>query len=303
MAGIDELLPNHPMSPQQHVLAHPKSNDDSKEENEYYEGSEYVYLPSRGVFYNNEFRGLEKIKVRPLDYTDEDILTTRSYYEDGSIFTELLKNTIIDVNKFKPSNLVAVDRDTILLWLRSTSFGNKFEVEYNCPSCKFGDGKKSGPALLIWKIDELEIPAYSDEVHEELMKDGCITISTPIKKVKVKITSPSIAIQTQLEKRFQLKKQNEKIKKDFFATTTLLSIVQGVEVSENVWKYGKDEIDAYFKKVKLPISDSRHILFEARKLNLKYNTEQNFVCPDCGYIEEGVEMPILHKNFFWPESR
>lgn len=301
----DNLLnPLHPTNPSQQIQeGTPVSN--KTVENVYHENSDGVFLPSRGLFYLGENKGLEYLKVRPLDYTDEDILTTESYYENNTIFDEILNNTIVDQNGFKAKDLVPVDRDTILLWLRSTSFGNEFTVEYTCPICGGGNGHskraglKKGPGEMTWFLNELSIPEYSEEVYNQFNTEGSILISTPMKNVKVRITVPTVGQQNALKKNYIKKKEALNTTKDFFATTTLLSVVSGVEVADGKWTYHKDEISSYFKHIRLPLSDSRYILKKAADYSLKYDTKKDFICPDCNHIQEGVEMPILHKNFFW----
>jgi len=297
----DLLNPLNPKNPSQQIT---EGNKASKKTKEFHENREGVYLPSRGVFYLGDYKGMEYLNVRPLDYTDEDILTTESFFTNGTLFNELLNNVIIDENGFKGKDLVPIDRDTILIWLRSTAFGNHFEIQYHCPICNGGAGiqGKKEPGTMTWDLSKIDIPEYNEETYEQLVKEGCVIITTPLSNTRVKISVPSIGRSQSIDKSYQQKKKNENSKKDFYATTSLLSVVQGVEVAENQWVYGGMDIDSHFKKIKLPLSDSRYILKSSANLNLRYNTAQTFTCKDCGHIQEGVEMPILHKNFFWPES-
>lgn len=300
--GLETLSPIHPKNPASHIADASKiSGKKTKEKKSYSEGMQNVYLPSKGVFYEGEYKNLDSLKVRPLNYTDEDILTTPSFFEDGTVFIELLKNTIIDENGIKANSLVSIDRDTILLWLRSTSFGNKFDIEYTCPKCGFGNGKKSGPGTLTWMLNELEIPEYPEEIFNELEENGELTVETALSKLRVKIVIPSLSKTLEIEKRLKKKAEDLKEKKQHFATTTLLSVINGIEWEDKVIR-AKDEIVKILQEVQLPLSDSRYILREAAKLNLKYNTAKSFTCLDCQHVEEGVELPLLHKNFFWPES-
>lgn len=296
----DLLNPLNPRNPSQQISEGGKKS--KKKDKEYHENREGVFLPSRGVFYVGENKGKEYMNVRPLNYTDEDILTTESFYKNGTVLDELLSNVILD--DFNAKDLVPIDRDTILIWLRSTAFGNQFEIEIPCPSCGGGAGIKNEkkPGILKWDLNALEIPAYSDEVYQQLEQDGCIVITTPLLQLKVKISIPSIGRTMQFDKSYKQKKQNENAKKDFYATTSLLSVVQGVEIEEGRWAYGGMDIDAFFRKINLPLSESRYIIKKSNELALRYETAKTFVCKDCGHIQEGVEMPILHKNFFWPES-
>lgn len=272
-----------------------QAEQDSKEA-KYVEGAELIPLPSKGVFYKFGFKNLEYLQVRQLDYTDEDILTTQSYFENGTLFNELLKNVIVDPNEFKASSLMPVDRETILFWLRSTAFGNDFEISYKCPIEKC---KHEHP--VHWDLGKLEIPAYPEALFEELQLNGEIKIETPILKIKVFITVPSIGQSTETEKLLQQKKAASKSTKDFYGTGVLRLLVSGVEVENNKILRKGDEIMNYFSKVKLPLSDARYIRKKSEEINLRYDTKQLVVCPNCKFEQE-VELPVLNPAFFWPES-
>ena len=58
----------------------------------------------------------------------------------------------------------------------------------------------------------------------------------------------------------------------------------------------------HLAKIKFPISDSRYIRKEAKKITLKYDTAQDLICKGCGHVQEGVEMPIVHQNFLWADN-
>lgn len=299
MSELDELSPLGPRSKQQQVF---DQGSKTTEESNYTEGTDSVPLPSKGVFYRNEYKNLEELRVRPLNYSDEDILSTPSFFEKGTVFNELLNNTIVDSNGFKSKDLVAVDRDMILIWLRSNSFGTDYQVEFKCPKCGFGKGDGKSLGSISWDLKKIEMPEFDPTVYDELKEFGYVTITTPLRNQKVRITVPPIGEVTSLEKKYKNLKEKNRILKDFTATTTLLSIIQAVESENDVWIYAKDKIDEHFKKIGLPLSDSRYILMQTKEIGLKFDTAQDFICKDCGHVEEGVEMPILHKNFFWPES-
>jgi DNA-directed RNA polymerase subunit RPC12/RpoP len=293
----DLLSPVSPRNPAQQIHADPpKVNIQQVQEQEikYIEGAELVPLPSKGVFYNYDQRyiNLESLQVRQLNYTDEDILTTKSYFDNGTLFNELLKNVIVDPNGFPADGLVPVDRETILIWLRSTAFGNDFEIEYKCSQC-------GALYPVTWDLGKLSIPEYPEEIYGELSKFGELTIETPIKRLKVKITVPSIGKSLKMEKALSQKKLANKTTQDYFGTGALRLLVSGVEVENNKVLRKGDEIMNYFTKVGLPISDARYIRKMSEKINLKYDTKQTVVCPACSHSEEGVEMPLLHPNFLW----
>lgn len=298
----DFLSPVAPRNPAQMIhgdasKVNMQQIEQTQEETKYIEGAELIPLPSKGVFYkyDQRYNNLEFLQVRQLNYTDEDILTTKSYFDNGTLFNELLKNVIVDANGFKANGLVPVDRETILLWLRSTAFGNEFEIEFKCSNCSHGYPVK-------WDLGSLSIPTYPDEIYEELKEYGEYKIETPIKQVKVRITVPTIGKSLEAEKMLQQKKLSTKSTNDFFGTGSLRLIVSGIELENNKVIRKGDEIMNYFTKVNLPISDARYIRKMAEKISLKYDTKQNIVCPNCAHPEEGIELPIIHPQFFWPDA-
>jgi len=299
---LDELSPVSPRNKKNIVLNEAKTSPEtiSKISKEYIEGGASIPLPSKGIFYswNQQFFKLETLSVRQLNYTDEDILTTKSYLDDGSVFTELLKNTIL-TEDFPATGLVPVDRDTILLWLRSTAFGNEFKVEIKCPveNC----GHKN---IMTWDLGKLEIPTFDEEVFRNLEVNlGEYEIITPLKEVRLKLVVPSVGKSREFEKTLALKKKNLNSKTDFYGTGSLSLIVASVFNEEKQeWVRSTTEIQNYFNKINLPLADSRFIRKELEKINLTYETKQDCTCEACGYIQEGVVMPMLHPNFLWVES-
>lgn len=288
----------NPVGPKHPNQASGEGGKATEEKNEtYIEGAEYIPLPSKGVFYRFDQRyiNLEKLKIRQLNYTDEDILTTKSYLEDGSVFMELLKNVIVDENGFDASGLVPVDRDTILLWLRSTAFGNIFEADTSCPNC----GEKQ---TIKWDISTFSIPEYDEEVYNAIKETGEYSFKTPMKEVTVMISMPTIGRAREFEKMLAAKKKNHNIKFDLFGVGSIMLIITGVIDENGKTLRRSSEIENYFNKIKLPITDARYIRKQLDKISLSYDTKIDVTCNNCEHIQEGVEMPMLHPNFFWPDS-
>ncbi len=292
---MEDLIQSVIKEKQKKIFLINSSDTDEELKSEYIEGAENVPLPSKGLFYkfNKKFENSSSIKVRKLTYEDEDILTTKSYLEDGSVFIELLNSVIVD-KEIRATSLVPIDRDTLLLWLRSTSFGNHYEIDAVCPRC-------NGKNIIAWDLSELEIPEYDKEVLLQLEEKGEYEIITPLKGVKVFLSVPTLGKTKQFEKFISLRKEKEKLKSDLFGTASLLVYISGVEVTENETLRDRTEIDRYFRKISLPISDTRFIRKQIDKVNLKYETKKTMECIHCNHIQEGVELPIGHSNFFWSE--
>ena len=258
---------------------------------------EELPLPSKGIFYMPPNFCKENLKVRPMDFTDEDLLTTQKFVEDGSVFDRIVTAVIKEKN-ITANKLVPIDRDTILIWLRANSLGHIMEVEYKCtnPLCK------KPKNIASWDLSKIEIPEYDPEILAELKENGELKVVTPLKNITVYIKVPLIEESNDTQKRYLKKKENDNTDQDYFATASLNLIISGIEINDKVIR-NKSEILNYFKKIKLPISDSRWIRTEYKKIALEYNTKQDLVCANCGNVQEGVSLPIVHKNFFWSDTQ
>ncbi len=289
----DLLSPVNPKNPVSHGIDQNPQGPPISINNfdDFEEGTVNIPIPSKGVFYNSPFRNMDDIYVRPLDWRDEDILTTKAFIDDGSVFDKLV-TAVIQTKGISSKHLIPVDRDTILLWLRSTAMGNEMTIDYTCQACS----KKNS---ITWDLSTLKLPEYSDEIHTELAERGELTITTPRMGLKIKIKVPTIGESNDTEKRLKRKKENEKSEIDFLGTGSVLMMISGIEMEEGKIMRAPNEIRNYFNKVRLPLADSRYIRTRAAEINLKYNTKQDSKCQHCGHVVEDVELPIVHPNFLW----
>lgn len=80
-----------------------------------------VKLPSKGIFYTPK---KESVKVGYLTASDENLLMSQNSSKDGIVNT-LLKNKIYEPG-FNIEQLITVDVQAILLFLRNTAFGPEY---------------------------------------------------------------------------------------------------------------------------------------------------------------------------------
>ncbi len=258
------------------------------------EEAQYVNLPSKGFFYKNQYRGMDKLKIRQLDWTDEDILTTESYYQNGTVFNELLSRVIVDENGFSSKQLIPVDKDAILIWLRIAAFGSDYEIKKKCPKC--GKIHKTS-----WDLSEIEMPEFNPEYLKEISEHGEVLVELPISKKKIKITIPSINKEIEIQKQLELKKEKSNSSQDYLITGKLLSSISAVyNEEEKEWKRDKISISQFLANDLKKIQDSRHILKTLKDITIKIDSKKDVKCPHCNHLEEGVEMPMTI-YFFWPE--
>lgn len=288
---INPVGPRHPNA----MISDQAKNVPEIQEEEFEEGTEIIPLPSKGVWYPQPFFCKEETHCRPMDFRDEDILTTQRYIEEGTVFDKIVTAVIQDKG-LTAQKLVPVDRDTILIWLRVNALGKTMSVDYTCvnPRCKHKN-------TATWDLSSIEIPQYDPEILKQLQEKGEFEIMTPQKEIVVFLKVPLIEESKDTEKKFLKKKENDKIEHDLMSSAMLSLIVAGVKVDDKIIRK-KDAILEYFKKIKLPLGDLRYIRSEAEKINLKYKTEQDLICSKCGHVQEGVSLPIVHQNFLWSDG-
>ena len=114
-----------------------------------------IYLPSMGLFYS---KNVSHIKVRALTGNDEILLSSPYLSQTGNAIKILLNNVVIDFD-IEYDEMLLCDRDAILLFLRSTTYGDEIEMEFVCPEC---DSESKG-ALKISSIEAKELRVLPNE--------------------------------------------------------------------------------------------------------------------------------------------
>lgn len=119
-------------------------------------GYEIVKLPSKGV---NKYGGIgyDSFKVEYLTSQDEDILTTPSLIENGTVLDVLLKKKIKE--NVNVSELYYGDKNALTLYLRTSSYGFNYEVEVNDPRT----GLPFKHTIDLSKLKYKEINEFPDE--------------------------------------------------------------------------------------------------------------------------------------------
>lgn len=86
-----------------------------------------IPLPSRGECYRHK-KG--NIPVAYLTAADENLITARNLYENGSMIDIILERKILD-KSIRVSDLCKGDRDAIAIWLRATAYGPDYPIVAN----------------------------------------------------------------------------------------------------------------------------------------------------------------------------
>ena len=134
-----------------------------------------VKLPSKGIFYTPK---KESVKVGYLTASDENLLMSQNSSKDGIVNT-LLKNKIYEPG-FNIEQLITVDVQAILLFLRNTAFG----PEYNFSVIDPRTDKYFDVTLILDEVSYLPMNHTPDG-------EGLFTYTLPKsqKIVKFKLTN------------------------------------------------------------------------------------------------------------------
>lgn len=249
-------------------------------DNEFIVPTDDVQLPSEGLFYAN---GKKSVKIKYLTAEDENILTSPELIKNGKVLDVLLEKAIVD-NDLSADEMLTGDRNAVLLALRSTGYGDEYEVKMSCPECS--EEYKTSVALSSLKHKGVQIkPDVNGEFEVELPKT----------KWNVKFRLLNGKDENYLTKKNeQLKKL--KTKAQYSSMLTERYVLQLMEVAGN-----RDKL--YISKAvrNMPIADSLFLREFIKEVEPGVDMEHEFECKNCGHVYEDT-VPITVK-LFWPNAK
>ena len=130
-----------------------------------------IPLPSKGECYKNK-QG--RIAVSYLTAMDENIIISPNLYRDNMVLDIILKEKIRD-QEIDPDDLLDGDRDAIILFLRSSAYGNMYNVTTTDPDTK----KTFETKIDLSKIKYKDFNLTGDE-------NGYFDFEMPLSKDKIK---------------------------------------------------------------------------------------------------------------------
>lgn len=240
--------------------------------------SEIIKLPSRGLVYSKDSAlSSGEIEMRYMTAKDEDILTNRSYLENGLIIDKLLQSLII--TKIDYDELIEGDKDTILISARILGYGKDYEFDYIDPNTR---------EKRVGKIDLTTV--QDKEIDESLFTEGKndFEFKSPVTSnvINFKLLTHGDSKKIDAEVKGLLKITP---KGSFESSTRLKYIITGIN--------GKRDT-----KIIREFVDKEMLASEARALRKYINEMQPGI--DLKYYpedtEEGINIPI-GITFLWPD--
>lgn len=247
-----------------------------------------IMIPSKGIFYKNK---QSSFLVKYLTAKEENVLTSPSLIESGRAIEMVLDSCILDWDG-DMSDILIGDKNAVLLYLRSTSYGDGINYTYECSNCK----KETEDKILLSTLEMKEIDIIPDE-------NGLFSFVLPKLKTKEK---------QDITVKFKPRTVGDEItinniirddKKDLNGNKIDRTIEARYKVQIKSINNNSDE--NYIKNVikMMPISDSYDLRTFMDKVEPGINNVVQTTCKNCQNISSNI-IPI-NSNFFGltPEYR
>lgn len=244
---------------------------------------ESVPLPSKGLVYpeSSSLYGRETVDIRVMTAREEDILTSRALIKKGTVITELLRSCIMD-KSIDVQDMIAGDRNAIMVALRITGYGADYNTEIQCSDCDHTYENDFNLAMLPLKRLDIDPARPGENVFE---------FDLPVCKKKVLFKFLTGKDEEDINVTQERMKRLGNFQDSYVTTRLKHSIVQVGDISH------KGDISKFVERMRA--GDSRALRRHIDNHEPGMVMKQEASCPACGYEEE-VNMP-LGAGFFWPE--
>ena len=246
---------------------------------------ELVPIPSQGKVYSPEsiLYKKEKIKIKAMTAKEEDILSSNAYLKEGTAFNHLISSCVVEAG-FNPNDLLLGDRNALMIAIRITGYGSKYDLSVKCKNCY----KKNNVEIAL-----TDIPIKRLELQPAIEGQNIFNYELPLSKKKIKFRFITVADELDsIKQRDALEKHNIK-KPDSDITDMLSNAIIEIEGVKD-----KTKIKHFINN--MPAFDSRTFRKFLRKQEPGMDMTSKHVCQYCGHENDFI-IPI-NFNFFWPDE-
>lgn len=245
-------------------------------------------IPSKGLIYppGNPLHDQQTVDIKAITPTEENILMNPVLIKRGTVISELIRSCILD-KKIDVGEMVAGDRNALMVAIRAVGYGREYTPEVTCPSC---ESKQEFPVdLAALQLKELDIEKL-DQV-EQYKNEFRLGLPASRKTITFK---------------FLTGKEEEKLLADIDArkkkglgsdnliTQRLLMMITSVE--------GITDRTIIAKFVaNMPGRDSVLLRKHYEDTEPAIDMSHEFSCKSCGHTE--VLTVPLGPTFLWPNAR
>lgn len=238
---------------------------------------EIIKLPSKGLFYGHK---ISEVSIEYMTSKDEDLLTTPSLIETGNVLDLLLKRKIKTAG-INPEELLSGDRNALILFLRTSSYGHDYHVQVTDP--RTGVAFKATVDLTKLKYKELT------ELPDEM---GYFKAEIPMRKKLVKFRLLTSGEDNVLFKKAEAMK--DAYAQEFSEYNTLKLKAHIVSIDE---KKDRDYIDKFVDA--MPALDAFTIRRRIIEVSPDVDMEYEFTAKDEYTFKTELAIGI---DFFFPST-
>lgn len=241
--------------------------------------TETIKLPSKGLVYPKENPlSSGEIEMKYMTAREEDILSNTNYVSQGIVFDKLFQSMI--VSKITYNDLIAGDRDAIMIASRILGYGKNYEIKYKHPIT--GEEELVVVDLTTLKEKEVDLSLFNNTNEIDFVLPNTNNEVT----FKLLTLKDENSIDQEIKSLKKINTSNE-------ITVRLRHQIVAVNGNREK-KFIRDFIDNGLLAV-----DSLELRKYMRKVSPGIDFSFNFVGSD-GYVEEGVSLPI-DVSFFYPK--
>jgi hypothetical protein len=238
---------------------------------------EIVKLPSGGRFYSH---GISEVNVEYMTSKDEDLLTTPSLIESGNVINVLLKRKI-KTKGINVDDLLEGDRNAIILFLRTSSYGSDYTVQVTDPR----SGIPFTTVIDLLKLQYKEVAEQPDEF-------GYFTVELPMRKKTVKFRLLTSGEDNLLFKKAEAIK--EAYNQEFSEYTTMKLKSHIISINE---KTDRSYIDKFVDA--MPALDAMTIRRKVTAVSPDVDMAYEFMAKDGYSFKANLTVGI---DFFFPQT-
>lgn len=236
---------------------------------------ELVDLPSKGIFYPNN---LSQVAVEYMTSKDEDLLTTPSLIDNGTVIDVLLKRKI-KTKGVDPEKLLLGDRSAIIIFLRSSSYGHEYTVMVTDPRT----GNQFKDIVDLTKLKYKEIKEMPDE-------NGYFEVYIPMRKKKVKFRLLTTGEDNNIYKKAESIQEAYGDEVNHYNTLKLKSQIMSINGNSD-----RTYIDKFVDA--MPALDSRTIRNKIQEVSPDVDLDYEFTTKDGFKFKSKL---VLGLDFFFP---
>lgn len=244
-----------------------------------------------GLFYSSR---TSVLYVKYITAREENVLTQPSLMENGYGLDLVLDSVIIN-KEFDVDELLIGDKQSLLIYLRSTSYGDNFPIVTQCPSCSQTGETKFELSSLV-----------SKEIVEQPDDDGFFTFNMPKMKLNgEKVTIKFEPLRVKHEKYINnVVEQEKKDNKKYTSNVTLKFQSQIYSINGIT---DKDYIHKIIKK--FPLKDSTELREYMEQVEPGIDSNIKIKCQNCNneyvtslYIDNNIfSLDPSYKSNLWEE--